>query len=404
MSFVLFDESMKALEESLETPKLKEKVFLSDALDRVVANDIVAKFNSPEFETSAMDGYAIKFEDMSMGRIKIVGDNPAGSEAPKEMMGGTCIKTFTGSLMPKGSDTLIPIENVEIEDDFIIIKEEVKKGANVREVGENFKKGEVLVKKGSTLSFAEIGVMASLNISKVEVFVKPVVGVLSTGSEILDVGETQTSEGQIRSSNQFVLESLVKKEGADAIRHSLMKDDKDAIKDALENLLSKSDIVVTTGGVSVGDYDFVKSILAEYEPEYITKGVLIKPGQHIKIVKLGKKFIVALPGFPYSSTVTFILYVVPIIRSLMGKNPELKYKKAIIEHDFKKKTNNKTEFHAGSLTLKDGKYFVDFSDKKSGTSAIMTNMLGSVALVKIDRDADDLAKGQEVDILDMGDF
>ncbi len=404
MSFMLFEESIKELQKNMEKPVLKEKVFLSDALNRVIGSDIVAEFNSPAYPTSAMDGYAVKFEDLAMGKIEIVGDNPAGSDAPKEMMGGTCIKTFTGSLMPEGSDTLIPIELVEVDGNFIEIKEEVKKGANVREIGENFKKGEVLVKKGTKLGFAEIGVMASLNISQTEVFAKPTVGVLSTGSEILDVGETQTGNGQIRSSNQFVLESLAKLEGAEVIRHSLTKDSKDEIKTALESLLSKCDIVVTTGGVSVGDYDFVKTILAEYEPSYITKGVLIKPGQHIKIVKLGKKFIVALPGFPYSSTVTFILYAVPLIRSLMGLNGELKYKKAVIEHDFSRKTAKKTEFHAGSLKLKNGKYFVDFSDKRSGTSAIMTNMLGTVALVKIDAGANDLIKGQEIDILDMGDF
>ena len=404
MSFVSFDESMKALKKSFEEPVLKEKVFLGNALGRVVAKDVVAGFNSPAYPTSAMDGYAVKYEDLAMGRIEIVGDNPAGSEVEAQMVGGTCIKTFTGSLMPKGSDTLIPIEFVEVEGNFIIIKEEVKQGANVREIGENFKEGEVLVAKNTKLGFAEIGVMASLNISQVEVFAKPTVGVLSTGSEILDVGETQTSLGQIRSSNQFVLESLAKNEGAEVIRHSLIKDSKDEIKTAIETLLSKCDIVVTTGGVSVGDYDFVKTILAEYEPTYITKGVVIKPGQHIKIVKLGKKFIVALPGFPFSSTVTFILYVVPLIRKMIGLDGKLRYKKATIEHDFARKTAKKTEFHAGSLKLKDGKYFVDFSDKRSGTSAIMTNMLGDVALVKIDAGADDLKKGQEVDILDMGDF
>jgi molybdopterin molybdotransferase len=339
-----------------------------------------------------------------MGRIQILGDNPAGSDTKEEVIGGTCVKTFTGSLMPSGSDTLIPIELVEVDGEFIVIKEEVKKGANVREIGENFKKDEVLIKKGSRLGFAEIGVIASLNISQVEVFAKPIVGVLSTGSEILDVGDSQTNEAQIRSSNQFVLESLARKEGAKVIRHSLMGDDKELIRDAIESLLGKSDIVVTTGGVSVGDYDFVKSILADMEPKYITKGVFIKPGQHIKIVKLGKKYIVALPGFPFSSTVTFITYVVPIIRAMMGLKPKLKYKKAIITHDFKKKTNNKTEFHAGSLELKDGKYFVDFSSKRSGTSAILTNMLGKVALVKIDTKDDDLKETQEVDILDMEDF
>ena len=403
MKFVPFDESIEALESSFEKPSLKEMVFLSDAIDRVLATDIVASFNSPAYPTSAMDGYAIRYEDLSLGKIKILGDNPAGSDVEDEIIGGTCIKTFTGSLMPKGADTLIPIENVEVEDGYIVIKEEVSFGQNVREVGENFKDGEVLIKAGTKLNFADIGVMASLNISQVEVFTKPIVGVLSTGSEILDVGDIQTKKSQIRSSNQFVLEALAKKEGARVFRHSLIGDDKDAIKEAMQNLLSSCDIVVTTGGVSVGDYDFVKLILEDLEPEYITKGVSLKPGQHIKIVKVGKKFIVALPGFPYSSTVTFILYVIPLIRSMMGFDGKLKYKKAILKNDFKKKTQ-KTEFHAGDLSLENGEYFVDFSCKKSGTSAILTNMLGNVALVRVDVEQTELKKGDKVRILDMEDF
>ncbi len=403
MKFVSFDESMEALEKAYEKPSLKEKIFLSDGVDRVLASDIVATFNSPSYPTSAMDGYAIKFIDQAMGKIKILGDNPAGSDNKAEVIGGVCIKTFTGSLIPKGADSLIPIELVEVEDNHIIIKEEVSFGKNVREIGENFKEGEVLIKKGTKLNFADIGVIASLNISQIEVFTKPILGVLSTGSEILDVGEEQTNDAQIRSSNQFVIESLAKKEGAEVVRHSLIKDDKEAIKEAMQNLLTRCDIVVTTGGVSVGDYDFVKLILEDFEPEYITKGVSLKPGQHIKIVKLGKKFIVALPGFPYSSTVTFILYVIPLIRKLMGLNGELKYKSATLKNNFKKKTH-KTEFHAGSLSLENGEYFVDFSCKKSGTSAILTNMLGDVALARVDIEQKELKKGDKIKILDMENF
>ena len=404
MNFISFEKSMEILEENMPNPYVCKKVFLSEALGEVLAEDIVADFNSPSFPTAAMDGYAIKYIDQAMGKIKKAGINPAGADEIQELLPGTAIKTFTGSLMPKGSDTLIPIENVEENEEFIFIKKEVQKGENVREIGENFKEGELLIKKGTVLSFAQIGVLASLNIAQVEVFVAPIVGVLSTGSEILDVGEKQTKKSQIRSSNHFVLEALSKKEGAITIRHSLIKDDENSIKRALQELLQRCDIVVTTGGVSVGDFDFVKNILEEFEPEYLTKGVFIKPGQHIKIVKLGKKFIVALPGFAYSSTVTFILYAIPLIRAFFGKDYRLKYKRAILKHDFKKKTPNKTEFHAATLSLEDGKYFVDFSDKKSGTSAILTNMLGNVALVRIDTNQKELKKGDEVYILDMEDF
>ncbi|HIO90850.1 MAG TPA: molybdopterin molybdenumtransferase MoeA [Campylobacterales bacterium] len=403
MSFVSFDNSLEDLKNSFSQDKTTEMVFISDAIDRVIADDIITSENSPQFPTSAMDGYAIKFEDQKNGRIKILGDLPAGSSTKEILQNTTCIKTFTGSLMCEGSDTLIPIEMVEVDGDEIVIKEAVKFGFSVRPVGENYKKDEVLIKRGTTIGFAEIGVMASLNISQIKVYVRPTIGILATGSEILDVGELQTDKGQIRSSNQFTLEALAKKEGAKTIRAGLTKDDKDSLKDAISSLLHSCDIVVTTGGVSVGDYDFVKDIIAEYEPEYITKGVVMKPGQHIKIVKLGHKYIFALPGFPYSSTVTFLLYVVPMIRAMQGKSFDIEYKEGILNQDYIKKSK-KTEFATADLTYVDGEYRVDFSTKRDGSSAILTNMLGDVCLMRLEDDESDKEKGSKVKIIDLKDF
>jgi molybdopterin molybdotransferase len=403
MSFVSYERSLDDLKSSYCDDKTIEMVFLSDAKGRVVAKDIIASKNSPEFPTAAMDGYAIKHFDQVSGRIKILGELPAGSSSDIELNSGSCTKTFTGSLMPLGSDTLIPIELVDVDGDEIIIKEEVKRGFSVRDIGENYKEGEVLIKKGSTIGFAEIGVMASLNIPQIPVYSSVTISILSTGSEILDIGDIQTNKAQIRSSNQFVLETLAKQEGANVIRSPLIEDDKTQLQESILTLLDSSDIVVTTGGVSVGDYDFVKDIISNLDPEYITWGVALKPGQHIKIVKVGKKYIFALPGFPYSSTVTFLLYVVPFIRLMQGGKFELKYKEAILEHDYIKKSN-KTEFIVGDLRFVDGSYRVDASFKKVGSSAILTNMLGDVALVRFDLDESRFKKGSKVRILDLKDF
>ena len=400
MGFVSFEESMQRLLESMQTSVSQEKVFLDDAVERVLAEDIVADHNSPAYPTSAMDGYAFKFEDQGLGRLQIQGVLPAGEYKDEEVVGGMCIKTFTGSLVCCGADTLIPIENVEVDGDEIIIKEEVPYGFSVRPVGENYKEAEVLIAKGTKLDFAEIGVLASLNISQVSVYRKPRVSVLSTGSEILDVGEKQTNPSQIRSSNQFTLAALAKKVGAEVHRSPLEKDDKETIERAIKDALSHSDIVVTTGGVSVGDYDFVKDILAGLDAEYITQGVTLKPGQHIKIVKVGKKYIFALPGFPYSSTVTFILYVIPLIRHLLGLTPQLPMKKAKLKNNYKKKSY-KTEIAVGNLYYVDGGYEIDFKGKKAGSSAIMTNMLGDVALIMIEKESSDIATGEMVDFIDM---
>ena len=400
MGFISFEESMERLLGSMEPTYSYEKVFLEDTIGRVLAEDIIADHNSPAYPTSSMDGYAFKFEDQSLGRLRIQGVLPAGEYKEEEVVGGMCIKTFTGSLVCCGADTLIPIENIEVDGDEIIIKEEVPFGFSVRPVGENYKEGEVLISKGTKLDYAEIGVLASLNISQVSVFRKPKVAILSTGSEILDVGEKQTNPSQIRSSNQFTLAALAKKAGADVHRSPLEKDDKETIERAIKDALSHSDIVVTTGGVSVGDYDFVKDILAGMDAEYITEGVTLKPGQHIKIVKVGKKYIFALPGFPYSSTVTFILFVIPLIRFMMGLNPELPMKRAKLKTTYKKKSN-KTEVAVGNLHFRDDGYLVDFKGKKAGSSAILTNMLGAVALIMIDKESKDIEADEIVNFIDM---
>jgi molybdopterin molybdotransferase len=401
MAFITYEQSIKNLQQSFQAPTITEKIFLSDVMGRVLARDIIAGDNSPKFPTSAMDGYAIKHDDQFLGRIKIVGSLPAGEMLGDEIVGGQCVKTFTGSLMSIGTDTLIPIENVLVQGDEIIINEEVLQGFAVRPIGENYKESEVLIEKGVLLDFAHIGVMASLNISQVEVFKRPKVTIIATGSEILDVGEKQTNESQIRSSNQFTLEALGKKAGANTLRAPLAKDNKNVIRQVVSQALEDSDIVVTTGGVSVGDYDFVKDIIADFKPEYIADGVLIKPAQHIKIVKIGKKYIFALPGFPYSSTVAFILYVIPLIYQLQGRDASLFTIKAILDKPYKKKSN-KTEFVAVNLSYKDGNFHIDFEGKKSGSSAILTNMLGDTALMKVGQDEGDLKRGDVVDVIHLG--
>ncbi len=400
MAFITYEESLKNLRQSFTKPKMSEKIFIDDALGRVLSEEIVADHNSPAYPTAAMDGYAIKFEDQSMGRLQILGDRPAGSHSDEELTGGYAIKTFTGSLMPKGSDTLIPIENVEVEGNEIVIKEEVPKGFSVRPVGENYKAGEVLIPKGSKIGFAEIGVLASLNVSQVSVYKRPSLCIISTGSEILDVGEKQTNPAQIRSSNQFTLEALARTAGAVVTRSPLIKDDKESIRTAITAALADHDIVVTTGGVSVGDYDFVKEILQNMEVEYITEGVILKPGQHIKIVRTGGKYIFALPGFPYSSTVTFILYVIPLIRMMTGQKPELPYVKAVLKSTYRKRSK-KTEFAACHLTYENGTYVADFEGKKSGSSAILTNMLGDTGLLDIPRESSDIEAGSTVDVIHL---
>ena len=398
MAFMHFDESLEMIE-NLEINNYKtKKLYLVDALGYVLAEDIVADHNSPEFPTSAMDGYAIIHEDMTLGTLKVGSINPAGSALQDKVIGGTCIKTFTGSLMPHGADTLIPIENVEVDGDEIIIKEEVPQGFSVREVGENYAKGQQLIAKGTKIDFPHIGVMASLNIANVTVYEKPTVAILSTGSELLELGEEQTNDSQIRSSNNYILEAIVNKYDGIPMRLGCIKDDKATITKEISAALDKSDIVVTTGGVSVGDFDFVKDVIYELDCEVVFKGVRVKPGQHIMVARKEDKFIIGLPGFAYSSTVTALLYLVPLIEKYQQGRSSLRKVKATLKEAFIKRAK-KAEFTACNITLLQGKYYVDFKDKKVGSSAILTNMLGNVALLATSENDTSKDIGDEVEIL-----
>jgi len=379
--FISYEKSVEILQSVEITKRAIKKLSLMESLGKILATDIVAMGNYPEFPTSAMDGYAIKYIDQELGKIKISGINPAGSDEDLEVVDGSCIKTFTGSLMPSGSDTLIPIENVKVEDGTILVTHKVPFGFAVREVGESYKKDEVLIKSGTKIGFAEIGVIAGLNLSVVEVYETPKIAIASTGSEILDLGEIQTNKAQIRSTNHLTLEALAKKYGANVNQMGVVKDDKESILHLIKSSLDSSDIVVTTGGVSVGDYDFVKDIIKEeLGATLLFQGVNIKPGQHIIVAQKGDKFIVGLPGFAYSSTVTFILYVLPLLFKLQGGDQKLPIIKATIDENKMMKAD-KTTFEACNLILKNGVYHINFDDKKNGTSAILTNMLGNTGLL-----------------------
>jgi len=180
-NFISFNESIQLLDDIILSHQATQKLFLIQALDCILAQDIIAHENSPSYPTSAMDGYAIRFKDQALKELTLIDKNPAGSITESIVSKGVCIKTFTGSLMPQGSNTLIPIENVHVEENIITITQEVPENFAVREVGENYKENEVLIKKGTKIGFAQIGVLASLNIAQVLVYINPTVAIASTG-------------------------------------------------------------------------------------------------------------------------------------------------------------------------------------------------------------------------------
>ena len=195
-----------------------ENIALSSSLGRVLFEDIVAEFNDPQFPTASMDGYAVIYSDLGEKSIKILGANPAGQEETRAVSTGECIKTFTGSMMQRGADTLIQIENVSVNDGCITVDEMVLLGSSIRPIGEGYRAGEVLIKKGTKIGFAQIVVMAGLNKVMVKVALRPRVAVISTGSEILDLGVNSDNPSQIRSSNNYTLAALFEQAGAEVVQ------------------------------------------------------------------------------------------------------------------------------------------------------------------------------------------
>ncbi|MSN95854.1 molybdopterin molybdotransferase MoeA [Campylobacter sp. FMV-PI01] len=396
--FLSYETTLDILKKHLISWDRIEKVSITNALNRHLACDILAPDNHPKFETSAMDGYAIKFDENKQ-IYKILGDTPAGTLNEVRLQNDECIKTFTGSLMAKNSDTLVPVENVKINKNQIEIIKPVKKGFAVRKIGESYKKGEILLKKGTKISYSEIALLAELGEFHISVFVRPRVGILATGSEIRDLGESLENPAQIRSSNHIAIASMVNLMGCESIILPIVKDEPKIVEKAILNSLKFCDILITTGGVSMGDYDFVKEALNK-NLEIIVNGASIKPGRHIKIAKIEDKFIFALPGFPFSAMVMCVLYVRVLVESLFCATKN-HYINAILQDDYIKKSPF-LEFVACSLEIdKKCVLTANLKGKKDGSSAIINNLNKNAALLVIPPEQKSYKKGDLVQILQM---
>ena len=394
--FMSYADSLKILKDTINAWEKVEKVAITDALDRNIAYDVTAAENYPAKPVSAMDGYAFAFKD-GLNELELITDLPAGSDKGLHIESSKCVKTFTGSLMSEGTDTLVPVENVEVSGSKIIIKKSVPKGFAVRAVGESYKKGEILIKKGTRLTYSEIALLAELGVFHVSVFIRPRVAILATGSEIKDLGEPLDSPAQIHSSNHVGIAMQIRKMGAEPILCEIVRDRAELVEKAIINALKSADILVTTGGISMGDYDFVKGALNE-NFKLIIEGAAIKPGRHIRVAKSGDKYIFALPGFPYSAMVMCVLYVRVLINTWFSQEePKIT---AIMDEDYKKRSPF-LEFTAVNLENRDGKIFVNLNGKKLGSSAIVNNLTNEAALLIIPKETEFIAKGEVVEVLKM---
>jgi len=307
-------------------PLPAETVSLSDAAGRILAEAVVSPLDLPPFDNSAMDGYAVRSADVASASpqsptlLKLAGHVPAGAVFTGTVQPGTCVRVFTGSPMPAGADAMVMQEDTRLETnqpERVLVLDRAKPWENVRFRGEDIKAAGVLAQAGEIITVGRMGLIAAAGISTASVHRRPVVGLIATGSELVEAGQP-LPPGKIYESNRRALEPLLARCGAVTRAFPLVPDTLDATRRALKQALDECDAVVTSGGVSVGELDFVKTAFEQLGGTMDFWRVAIKPGKPFVFGRLGGKFLFGLPGNPVSALVTFLLLVRPALRRWQG--------------------------------------------------------------------------------------
>ncbi len=305
-------------------PSGSEKVKLEDASGRVLVSDLPAKRTQPPFDASAMDGYAVRSEDLTPlpCSLKIIGESRAGAAFDGNLSKGQAVRIFTGAVVPKGADTIVIQENTESDGHIVQVCEGGPKGKFIRKAGLDFSEGDVLLSKGDVLDPQRLALAASMNHANVEVFRKPKVAVIATGDELVMPG-SDAGPGKIIASNTFGICALIRISGGDVIDLGIAPDTSDGLQNALEQALkAKVDLVVTTGGASVGDHDLVQPVAESIGFEFEIAKIAMRPGKPFLFAKRGKgdqiTRLMGLAGNPVSSLVAGDVFVRPLVNRLAG--------------------------------------------------------------------------------------
>ncbi len=296
-----------------------ERVAFTDALGRILREDIIAASDVPQADNTAMDGYALRADDIANppARLRVIEDLPAGNVATKTLEKGTAIRIMTGALIPDGADTVAHVEITDAGSDFVTVKQSLKRGTNLRKKGEDMRAGDVVLAAGTFIGAAEIGVLASVQKSVVRVGRRPTVAIISTGDEIVDVDEQRTL-GKVVNSNSYSLAALAREAGAIPRMMGIVRDTREATIAAIESAL-ECDFIISSGGVSVGAYDFVKDALDALGADTKFWQIAMKPGKPVVLSRLRDRVYFGLPGNPVSCMVSFLLFIAPALRKAMGQ-------------------------------------------------------------------------------------
>lgn len=321
---ILVEEAVNIIKEEFKDYKLESEIVdLEYAYDRVIYEDVVSTQFVPEFDRSTVDGYAIVAED-SYGAsdtiptiLDVIGEVKMGEMTDIVISSGKCAYVPTGGMIPQGANAVIMIENTEkMDEKTLLVQKPVRVQENVIKRGEDIRENEIVIEKGRKLNPAHIGALASLGISRVKVFKKPKVSIISTGDEIIGI-EEKLEYGKIRDINSYSLRAQAQKSGLEVVENVIVKDDFNQLKEAIEKGIEKSDIVLLSGGSSVGERDFTKEAINSLGGKGIlAHGISIKPGKPTLIANARGKLVVGLPGHPVSAITVFMAVVEPFIEQL----------------------------------------------------------------------------------------
>jgi len=396
------EEALKAVldEATLLTPVTMP---LDDAAGLVLAEDVIAHGNVPPFANSAMDGFAVLAADILEAsestpvRLRILEDVPAGGVATQPVRPGTAIRIMTGAPLPDGADTVVHVEVTRTEGDDVLILLALKNGVNVRRAGEDVQDGTVVLTAGTVLRPGEVGVCAAVGHTTVTVHPRARVAILTTGSELVDAAEAP-GPGQIRDANAHSLRAQIAAMGAEPVVFARVPDTRAAVKSVLQQALIQADIVLTNGGISVGDYDFVKDALEEMGAELVFWRVKQKPGKPMAFWTLGSKRIVGLPGNPVSCMVCTEEYVRPLVRHMMGR--ALLYRPvriAVLDEQYAKGADaGRTHFVRVRLQERDGVLHATLTGPQG--SGILTSMALATGIAVIPENTPTVEAGQTVHV------
>src|ERR1700730_15204199 len=309
-----FEEAQQLVLERVE-PLPAESVAIADASGRVLAEAAAARVDLPPFASSAMDGYALRAAD-TPGRLPVVAHIAAGRPAPRPLEPGEAMEISTGGVVPDGADAVVPVESVVTHDNGVEITEHVARGENVRSRGGDVRSGDPVCPAGVRLTPAQLGALAAVGLAEVRCARRPRVALLATGTELRAPGEP-LGPGEIYESNGLMLAAALAAEGAEVERLPRVEDEEHAHRAALERGL-EADVLVTSGGVSVGPHDLVRTIEADLGVEEVFWGVAVKPGKPVAFGVRGRTLVFGLPGNPVSSLVGLELFVRPALRAFQG--------------------------------------------------------------------------------------